>query len=120
MANTVIETIPSIAVQLDQIAFTLPSPGTLTVAVTGGHHVLDEVALSTTDATVSKGNIGTIGRFYFKNLDVTNTIQIGGDGSTYPLSLLPGEDAKGRWNTTAVHAKSTAGTPKLYYLLVET
>jgi hypothetical protein len=119
MANTVIETIPTIAVQLDQIAFTLASPGTLTVPVTGVHHVLDELTLSTTDATLSKGNIGTIGRFYFKNLDITNTIQISDDGSVYALALKPGEDAKGRWNTAAIHAKASAGTPKLYYLLIE-
>jgi hypothetical protein len=119
MPNTVIETIPTIAVQLDQIAFTLSSPGTLTVPVTGLHHVLDEVTLSTTDATLSKGNIVTIGRFYFKNIDPTNTILISDDGVVYALSLKPGEDAKGRWNTAAVHAKASAGTPKLYYLLVE-
>jgi hypothetical protein len=77
------------------------------------------VTLSTTDATLSKGNIVTIGRFYFKNLDPTNTILISDDGVVYALSLKPGEDAKGRWNTAAVHAKASAGTPKLYYLLVE-
>ena len=60
-----------------------------------------KLTLSTTDTTVSKGNIGTIGRFYFKNLDITNTIQISDDGSVYPLALKPGEDAKGRWNAAA-------------------
>jgi hypothetical protein len=118
IANQVIENLPSISVTLDDITFQL-TPGILTVTGSGGHHMLDEVVLSTSDSNLSKGNVGTIGRFFAKNLDVTNNILIGSDGTLYPIMLKPGEWISGRWNAAAFHAKSAAGAPKLKYLLVE-
>jgi hypothetical protein len=118
MANSITESLPSIVVTLDAITFNL-APGVLTVSVAGVHHIYDELALSTSDTNLSKGNVATIGRFFAKNLDATNIIQIGSDGLLYPLSLKPGEWIIGRWNAVAFHAKSAAGTPKLLYLLIE-
>src|SRR5882724_1470315 len=117
-ATNVIETLTSIAVSLDSISFTITQPvGVLTVPVTGGHHIYDEVTLSTSDAALSKGNVGTIGRFFAKNLDSTNNILIGSDGTLFPIILKPGEWIIGRWNAAAFHAKGSAATPKLLYLL---
>jgi hypothetical protein len=49
IANQVIENLPSISVTLDDITFQL-TPGILTVTGSGGHHMLDEVTLSTSDS----------------------------------------------------------------------
>jgi hypothetical protein len=120
IANQVIENLPSISVTLDDITFQL-TPGILTVTGSGGHHMLDEVTLSTSDTNLSKGNVGTIGRFFAKNLSATvgENILIGSDGTLYPIMLKPGEWISGRWNAAAFHAKAAAGTPKLKYMLVE-
>ena len=87
------------------------------VDVSGSGMVRLTKAAATGDATLALGGITTIGQFYFHNCDDTNNILIGADGSSYPLELKPGEDARGRWNGAAVHFKSNAGTPLLEYFL---
>ena len=120
MANELTVNIPSISFAKGTLSINItPSPSPLQVSVTGVHSVHDQIALTTTDSNISKGNIGTIGWVYVKNLDVTNQVQIGGDGTTYPITLNPGEYGTFRWNAAAFHAKCTAGTPSLEYMLIE-
>jgi hypothetical protein len=95
------------------------SPGTLQISVTGKHAIHDDVALSTTDLSLAKGNISTIGFFYLKNKDVTNNILVGTDGTNFPFILLPGIAMFGYVNGAALHAKSAAGSPLLEYYMVE-
>jgi len=94
-------------------------PGILNVICIGVHMQHDQTTLSTSAANLAKGNVGTIGYAYFKNLDNTNNIQIGSDGTTFQLLLKPGEFALVRWNQTNVSAKASAGAPALEYMLVE-
>src|SRR6266545_5690267 len=120
MANELTVSIPSIAYLKGTIAINIsPSPSPLTVSATGIHSIHDTVALSTSDASLSKGTITTIGWVYVKNLDVTNNILIGSDGTLFPLMLKPGEYGVFRWNAAAFHAKSAAGTPQIEYCLIE-
>jgi hypothetical protein len=120
MANELTINLPTISYVKGTIAINIqPVPSPLTVNCTGLHSVHDTVALSTGDVVLSKGNITTIGYVYFKNLDVTNNIQISDDGTVYALALKPGENAYCRWNTAAIHAKAVAGTPQLEYAMFE-
>jgi hypothetical protein len=96
-----------------------PAPAPATVTVTGTHTVHDQLVLSTSDSNITKGNIGTIGWIYVKNLDTTNNIIIGTDGSLYPLLFKPGEYGVFRWNGAAFHAKAVAGTPIIEYMIIE-
>jgi hypothetical protein len=118
MANEITINIPNITYVKDVYNDTM-AVGVVNMSVTGKHAIHDNMPLSTGDLNVSKGNIGTIGFFLFRNKDVTNTIQIGSDGTLFPLQLLPGEVAIGRWNAAAVHAKAVAGTPGFEYWLIE-
>lgn len=94
------------------------SPINLSITVNGIHYIHDQVTLSTTDTNLNKGNIGTIGFVYLKNMDGTNSILVGADGVNYPITLAPGN-----WmfvfSMAAVHVKSSAGTPNIEYLLIE-
>jgi hypothetical protein len=120
MANELTINLSSIGYLKGTVAVNIsPVPSPLTVNCTGLHSVHDTIALAVGDVTLSKGNIVTIGYCYFKNLDVTNTIQISDDGTVYALALKPGENAYCRWNTAAIHAKATAGTPQLEYAMFE-
>jgi hypothetical protein len=92
---------------------------TVSVTVTGNNMIHQTKAAATTDATLPLGAIATLGQCYFKNTDNTNNILIGIDGTTYPIQLSPGEDARCRINGSAIHFKSNAGTPLLEYLLAE-
>ena len=95
------------------------TPGVLQVTVIGKKIIHGHITLTTADTLLNKGNIGTYGFVYMKNWDSTNIVNIGGDGTTYPLALNPGEFWIGRWNVAALHAKSVAGSPLLEYWAVE-
>jgi hypothetical protein len=95
------------------------TPGILLITVTGKQVSHGSIGLSTSDTTLNKGNIGTLGYVYFKNLDAVNNVTIGSDGTLFNLTLKPGEFGVIRWNAAAIHAKSAAGTPLLEYWMVE-
>lgn len=76
-------------------------------------------SVATSDVTLSIGSIGTVGYVYLHNLDATNFITFGSDGTNYPLKLKPGEFALMRWNAAAVHAKSDTAACLLEYVVVE-
>ena len=95
------------------------TPGILAVSINGKQVVHGSIGLTTVDATLNKGNVGTYGYVYFKNQDATNNIQIGSDGTLFPLMLKPGEFSICRWNAAAIHAKAAVGTPILEYWAVE-
>lgn len=72
--------------------------------------------IPTTDATLDLNAIGTIGYVFLHNLDPTNYISIGSDGSSYPIVLLPGDFGIVRWNAAAIHAKSHTAACDLEYV----
>src|ERR1043166_6864209 len=71
--------------------------------------------IPTTDATLDLNAIGTIGYVYVRNLDATNYIIIGSDGSAYPLKLKAGEWAVFRWNAAAIHVKANTAACDVEY-----
>lgn len=71
-----------------------------------------------TDEVLNLGDISTIGFVFVKNLDATNAITIGSDGTLYPIKLKPGEANLFRWNAAAIHAKALVAPCKLEYLIL--
>lgn len=90
-----------------------------TTVPTGGDYVSGTVATSTSDGTIALGAVGTPGTVNVINRDATNSIDIGSDGTLYPIRLAPGVGASIPWNAAAVHHKSTAATPVLEYFITE-
>ena len=72
---------------------------------------------STTSAAVTVPGLTAPRWARFENIDATNSIQIGPyvAGTFHPLiELKPGESCPFPiWPTAVIHAKATAGTPKL-------
>jgi hypothetical protein len=95
------------------------APGILNVNVTGKQVTHGSIATSTSDLTLNKGNVGTIGYCVFHNQDATNNITIGSDGTLFNLMLKPTEWSVVRWNATAIHVKASTSTPLLEYWIVE-
>jgi hypothetical protein len=118
MANELIINLPSFTYIKSPFNENL-APGILQVTVTGKQISHGHIGLTTGDTTLNKGNIATYGFVYFKNWDTTNNVQIGSDGTLYPIILLPTEYSIMRWNAAAIHAKAFAGTPLLEYWAVE-
>ena len=48
----------------------------------------------------------------------TNYIQIGSDGSSYPIQLFAGEPALMRWNGPAIHVKSYSQAVNIQYAVI--
>ena len=93
--------------------------GSSTIDVAGQEAIKAVKQFSTSDWTFDKGNVGTIGRVFIRNLDDTNAVVIGSDGTNYPVKVKPGSFGDFEWNAAAVHGKSSAGTPYVEYTLIE-
>jgi hypothetical protein len=74
--------------------------------------------IGTTDETLDLGDVGTIGFVFLHNLDASNYITFGSDGSAYPLKLKAGESMIVRWNAAAIHAKANTAACDLEYAIL--
>jgi hypothetical protein len=72
-----------------------------------GDLYLETIASATSSGiSVDKGDLATIGVARIKNLDATNYVRAGDDGTNYPLRINPGESFIMRLNGNALHLKS--------------
>lgn len=86
--------------------------------VSGTSGIQNEISVGITDETLALGDITTIGWVYMKNLDPTNFIIVGSDGTLYPLKLKPGEPMFVRWNAAAIHVKANTAPCNMEYVLI--
>ena len=91
---------------------------TKTVTITGDNPIAKVQSVATSDTTVDIGGIGTPGYFVAKNLDATNYVTLGTDGTNYFDQLKAGEIMVKRWNGAAIHAKANTAACLLEYLLL--
>ncbi len=87
--------------------------------VAGTYYIKSTVSIGTGDETLDIGDVATVGMVFLKNLDATNYIQFGQNGTDYAIKLLPGEFALFRWTSNAIHAKAHTGACLLEFLIVE-
>jgi hypothetical protein len=63
--------------------------------------------VGTSDETLALGDISAPGWVIIKNLDATNFVLLGSDGTSYPIKILPGQTVGPVfWNAAAVHVKA--------------
>lgn len=86
--------------------------------VSGTAGVQNVISVGTSDESLALGDISTIGWIYLKNMDATNYISVGSDGTLYPIKLKAGEFFLGRWNAAAIHAKANTGACNMEYILI--
>lgn len=99
---------------------TLARTFTTLISVYGSACFSNVQVVNTTDTTLDLGGIGTIGYVIFNNLDGANFIDIGADGSSYPIRLQKGtQSGPLSWNGAAIHAKADTASCKLQYDIVE-
>ena len=90
----------------------LAAQSNVSVDVAGTAYCNTTQSIPTTDASVVFGGAGTPGYFMLQNLDATNYVDIGFDGSTYPFRLAPGTATAGGGvmmgpnNGATIHAKA--------------
>lgn len=89
------------------------------VTVAGDYTAQNVQLIGTVDETLTfPADLATVGYCLFQNLDATNYIEIGSDGSVYPVRLLAGEIACFRFNGT-IHAKANTGACKLGFTIIQ-
>jgi hypothetical protein len=97
---------------------TLTASASAVISV-ASNQIIHEVAnIPTTDTALNLGAVGTIGYVLFQNIDGSNFISIGSDGTNYPIKLLAGESALMRWNAAAIHCKADTAACNLQYRIV--
>lgn len=89
------------------------------ITVSGNYHVSGVQNVGTVDETVALGDIATNGWLFLRNLDSTNYVLCGADGSSYPIKLKAGEAVCVRFNGAAVHLKADTAACRVEYALVE-
>lgn len=89
------------------------------VTVSGNISQYGVQTIGTSDETIPLGDVGTIGYVYIHNLDATNFVIFGSDGSVYPNKAKATEPALVRWNGAAVHIKANSGACKVEYAIIE-
>ena len=119
MASTVRVQV-NITASLAHAAGNKPYSPSASVSITpsGKYVVESSITVPTSDTTLSKGSIGTVGLTFVQNLDDTNYIQVG-DGTNWLIRLLPGEVFLGRWDTGTPHVKAHTSACDIYYFMVE-
>ena len=117
----------------DEIAVTIAlsvAKGNLALAIASerflpdmsGTRYIDNVQnIGTTAEALGVGDVGTAGWAYFKNLDLTNYVEIGRDISGFQafIKLLPGEACVVRLGTSAPYAKANTAAIDLKYVIIE-
>ena len=94
-------------------------PTSIAVVPSGNGFVKSVISVGTADETLALGDVATNGYLWLHNLDGTNYITFGPDGSSYPVKLKAGEIALLRWNGAAIHAKANTAACQLEYALIE-
>jgi len=90
-----------------------------TIDVAGAYVADAQQLIGTVDETLTyPADLATVGMCIFQNLDATNYIEIGNDGSNYPIRLKAGEFGIFRFNGT-IHAKANTAACKLGFTIIE-
>lgn len=99
-------------------AQTTRNSGSASVTVSGTAYTTGVQSIGTSDETLSLDEIVTPGYLLLHNLNATNFILVGADGSSYPVKLKAGEWGMFRFNGAAIHAKADTGACLLEYYLI--
>src|SRR5947207_780380 len=76
-------------------------------------------SIGTTEESLQKGDVGTIGWLAIRNMDATNYVEFGSTTGVYSITLLPGEAVCTRWNHTGVFSKANTAAVEVEYLAIE-
>lgn len=78
----------------------------ITMDVTGTLYETKVLNIGTSNEAIAKGDMTTVGYVLLKNLDGTNFVLAGDDGTNYPVKLLAGDACLFRLNGTTLNLKA--------------
>ena len=87
---------------------------------TGDKYQAGVQIVGTTEESLDKGDIGTIGYIAFKNLDSTNFFQMGITTGVYSIKVLAGKGGLVPWNSsTTPYVKANTANVEVDFLMIE-
>ena len=97
------------------------TPGaTISLDVTGEGIQSGVQSIDTSAEALGKGDIGTIGWVWLKNLDLTNYVELSVDSGTNMFGKLnPGEETFLPIHTANIHAQANNNACRVQYMLIE-
>lgn len=91
-----------------------------TLDVTGDSQIYNVQDVGTSEETLAKGDIATIGYMIYYNRDSTNYIELGKSTGVYHIKVRAGGIGILEWDgATDVYAKANSSSCDLEYVLVE-
>ncbi len=76
-------------------------------------------SIATTEESLDKGDVGTIGFLAVRNMDATNFVSFGHTTGVYDVKVLAGQGGVIPWNGTSVFAKADTASVEVEYLIIE-
>jgi hypothetical protein len=89
------------------------------LTVAGEDYVMATQNIGTSEETLGKGSITTMGYLLIHNMDATNFVEVGAVTAQYGIKLLAGEFAVFRVNGSDVFCKANTLACDVQYLLIE-
>lgn len=89
------------------------------ISVSGSKFVHAVQSIGTSDEALGIGEITTPGVVMARNIDSTNYVELGADGTNYVVKLLAGESAFFRIDGTAIHAKANTAACLVEFLVID-
>ena len=87
--------------------------------MTGTEYLDTIISVGTSAETVPKGDIGTWGWLYMRNLDSTNFVEGGDDADNPSIAMEAGEPFLGRWKATNISLKADSAACRMRILGLE-
>ena len=91
----------------------------INVTMSGDDYVAGTQVIGTSNETIALADIGTIGWVLIKNLDSTNFVEIGDDGTNYTVKLAAGEGCLFRFSGSSINLKADTAACRVKYLVLE-
>lgn len=90
-----------------------------TFDVTGDHYESKVLEIGTVDESINKGDMSDVGFVLLKNLDTTNFVSAGDDGTNYPIKILPEEFAMFRLDGNTLHLIADTAACDVEIVMIE-
>lgn len=76
-------------------------------------------SIGTSEEALAKGDVGTPGYVFVRNMDAVNFVQLGATTGVYSVKIAAGQAALIPWNGAAILAKADTAAVEVEYLIIE-
>jgi hypothetical protein len=90
-----------------------------TTTISGTMWQAGRQTIGTSEESLQKGDVGTVGYVYIRNMDATNYVEIGTTSGQYSIKLPAGKDCWFFANGNTIYAKANTASVAVAYTIFE-